>query len=208
MQNWTRPLTPTIDTGSVKAIVNIINSGTDPLYIPSKPIDQGPENECFPIVDNYIAQHGGSRVLGWTLWELPGIFIEAEFHAVWKSPEGEFVDLVPRKDKTVNILFLPDLNAIYDGYQVNNIRIPLTNNPAIRRFIQAFDKKFEFENRGDRKGQYGQVELSDADAEEYELLMMHIVHCEMQMKRLHKPLGPYDPCYCGSGKKLKWCHKK
>lgn len=207
MNKWKRPLTPHINSGSVNEIVKIINSGTEPIYISSRPIEEGPENECFPIVDSYIAQHGGTRVLGWALWELPGIFIEAEFHAVWQSPDGNFIDLVPRNDKTINILFLPVPDAVYDGFQINNIRIPLNNNSVIRDFIKLLDDKFEFENRGERRGVYGHIELSGSDAEEYMFLMKRIGYCEIEKDKLHKPLGPYDPCHCGSGNKLKWCHK-
>ncbi|WON81462.1 SEC-C domain-containing protein [Acinetobacter sp. UGAL515B_02] len=138
---------------------------------------------------------------------MPGLFIEAEFHAVWKSPEGKLIDLNPRPLKTENILFLPDPNIIYDGNQKNNFRLALTNNPTVSKFLKLHDKIFEFMNRGERKGQYGEVKLNHKDAFEYSLMVEEMAVIQMHMKNVFKPLGIYDPCICGSGKKAKWCHK-
>ncbi|PVZ89961.1 hypothetical protein C9426_00850 [Serratia sp. S1B] len=201
------PLTPCINSNSVQFLLKKINTTNSPLYVKSSPLQNSIENECFPIVEEYVQQNGGERILGWAIWELPNLFIEAEFHAVWKSPKQELIDLNPRPVKTEKILFLPDPKLIYDGYQKNNIRLPLINNPIVSNFLAMHDKNFEFMNRGDRKGQYGKIHLSDRDAYEYALLAQEMMEIEIQMNNIYKPLGLYDPCICGSGKKAKWCHK-
>ena len=94
------PLTPCSENNSVKALLNKMNASSQPIYVRSIPNQINIENECFPLVDEYISNHGGERILGWAIWELPGLFIEAEFHAVWKAPAGELIDLSPRPLKT------------------------------------------------------------------------------------------------------------
>ena len=53
-----------------------------PITDACRPIPNQPENECFPIVEEYVAANGGERIIGWSIWERPGVFIEAELHAI------------------------------------------------------------------------------------------------------------------------------
>lgn len=206
MQPHKTPLTPCIDSPSVKALLNLMKAKNSPEYVKSKPNQTEIQNECFPMVDEYIINNQGEKVIGWAIWELPGLFIEAEFHAVWKSPHQELIDLNPRPLKTENILFLPDPELTYDGHPRNNFRLSLTNNPLISKFLEMHDKNFEFMSRADRKEQ-GKIQLSGRLAKEYDLFAKEMMAIQLQMNSAFKPLGPYDPCICGSGKKAKWCHK-
>lgn len=201
------PLTPVCESNSVKALLKFMNKSEIPVYVKSKPNQNIIQNECFPIVDEYILINGGERIIGWALWELPDLYIEAEFHAIWKSPDGELIDLNPRSLKTENILFLQDDSILYEGFQVNNIRLPLTNNPIVINFLNSYDRMFEFTNRGDRKGQHGEIRLNNEDEREYKFLIYNMMIASENLNSTLKPLGLYDPCICGSGKKAKWCHK-
>lgn len=201
------PLTPYSKSNSVKALLNKINANTQPIYVKNLPNHMDIENECFPLVDEYISRHGGERILGWAIWELPGLFIEAEFHAIWKTPVGELMDLNYRPLKTEKILFLPDYEIVYEGYQKNNIRLALSNNPAVIDFLKAHDKMFEFMNKGERKKQHGEIKIKGSELIEYDLLMNEIAGLQLKMNTAYRPLTIYDPCVCGSGMKAKWCHK-
>ncbi|EJB8410427.1 TPA: hypothetical protein RHI22_001694 [Acinetobacter baumannii] len=202
------PLIPCIESESVKSLLKKISSDSMPFYISCQPNQSDIENECFSLVDNYIQAHGGERINGWALWEQPNLYIEAEFHAIWKSPEGNYLDLNPRQHKTVNILFLPQLDLTYEGFQRNNIRLPLTNNKSVHNFLKFKDYEFEFNNRGNRKGMHGEVYITDpAEIREYDNLMRTLLRLGIEINQLIKPLTNYDPCICGSGKKAKWCQK-
>lgn len=207
MKNHKTPITPVVESHSVKALLKFMNKSGTPIYVKSSPNPNLIENECFSIVENYILSHGGEIVIGWALWELPSLYIEAEFHAIWKSPNGEFIDLNSRALKTENILFLADKTISYEGFQVNSFRIPLTNNIAVRNFLNLHDKLFEFRNRGDRKYKHGEIELTYKEENEYKLLIHDLMCASLNLNLLTRPLGIYDPCVCGSGKKAKWCHK-
>lgn len=201
------PLTPCKDSKSVQALLKKLNSEIEPFYVRCQPDPSLVENECFLLVDQYVKEHGGERINGWSLWEQPNLFIEAEFHAIWKSKQGDYLDLNHRQHKTENILFLPQFNLVYEGFRRNNIRLPLTNNKYVHDFLKVKDSEFEFKNRGNRKG-FREVRLTDsAEIKEYENLMHTLLILELELNKLINPLTNYDPCICGSGKKAKWCHK-
>lgn len=65
-------------------------SDPKPVYVPLRPLDGAAENACFSILPPPVAQHGGEQVNGWSIWEWPRVFIEAEFHAVWRQPDASF----------------------------------------------------------------------------------------------------------------------
>jgi len=98
------------------------------------------EGQCFGNVTSHIEQNGGQRVLGWMLWEWPGVMAEAVFHAVWRSPSGELRDVTGLPNSETTILFLPDEKAVFPTKRVDNIRIPLRDHPKIVAFIQACEK--------------------------------------------------------------------
>src|ERR1700730_14900814 len=91
--------------------------------------------ECVGNVRRRIAASGGEEVLGWKIWEWYGVMIEAEFHMVWRSPDGQLHDVTPNLLPFKRILFLPDRSLNYQEKQVDNIRHPLIADPRVREFI-------------------------------------------------------------------------
>ncbi len=61
---------------------NGITQESFPFEALCRPLLNKPFNECFHIVEEYINNNGGERIIGWAIWERPGTFIEAEFHAI------------------------------------------------------------------------------------------------------------------------------
>jgi SEC-C motif len=178
---------------------------TKPRFVPTTPVDGAEPNDCFPLVERHVAEHGGSICYGWTIWEWAGVYVEAEFHAVWQSPSGEIRDVTPKPLPVSQILFLPDPSRTYEGRQVNNVRRPLSSNPDVAEFLAAADAEFEFMNRGAR-GQHGAIPVSASEAAELETIRerRELAYARIVAK-LPQP-GRNDPCPCGSGKKFKKCH--
>lgn len=85
-----------------------------PVFIRSTPAADAEPAWCFDNVMRTIARAGGERVFGWAIWHIPGLYFEAEHHGVWRSPEGELVDVSPQLGNATQILFLPDPGAVYD----------------------------------------------------------------------------------------------
>ena len=206
MNTYRHPVTPAELSRPLKALCQkIVPNQPVPIYVDVHPLQGAPSKECFPIVEQYIQANGGSSAIGWSLWELPELFIEAEFHAVWKSPEGALVDISPKTEPTKRILFLPDPSRVYEGRQVNNFRMALRQDPVVIGFLRKCDEEYEFLNRGERAEQH-RLSLESADIIEYQRIQITKEEFWLQMLSLLPAAGPYSPCLCGSGRKIKWCH--
>lgn len=137
------------------------------VLVPHTPLAGKPLMECFSIVDDYIALHGGTAVVGWAIWEVPGVYIEAEFHTVWQAPDGVLHDLTPRPKAFESILFLPDPTRHYTGLQVDNIRQALVDDRDVYRYLHLVTRMFALTNAGDLATQYGEISLPPKAAKEY-----------------------------------------
>lgn len=202
------PVTPAEISSEITLLCEeIFPKGDLPVLVQCEPIPGAPTRECFPLVEEKIRQAGGEIVYGWCIWELPSVFVEAEFHAVWRSPGGQLWDIAPKLEPTKSILFFQDDSRVYEGRQINNFRRPLRQHPLIHDFIQLCDEEYEFVNRGDRALQHGEIQLTGADAWEYEQLQMKKARLQFEMLSMVPEVWLYGPCPCGSGKKTKWCHR-
>ena len=157
-------------------------AGADPITVAVTAQWGKPLNECFQVVADHITANGGERVVGWAVWELPGVFIEAELHAVWKSPVGEFLDLVPRGWSFPRITFLPEPGRTYDGRAVDNIRRALVKDNDVKRFLFLRSQHFEIMNRGDRAKQ-SEVTLTRPEATQINALVKEGTRCEARFRK-------------------------
>src|SRR5688572_11887872 len=85
-----------------------IGAESDPVWVPVRPENGALPNECFYNLPDHIKKHSGSTQYGWTIWQCANLFVEGEFHAVWVSPKGEWIDITPKADGETRILFVPD----------------------------------------------------------------------------------------------------
>jgi hypothetical protein len=132
-----------------------------PIYVPVRTVPGAPKDDCFSIVPQHISRHGGEQIIGWTIWEWPRVYIEAEFHTVWQQPDGTVVDLTPKIVPMPRILFLPDPRRSYKGRQVDNIRKPLNHDPAIKRFCELATLMHDEQNRGDLADYHGPIMFTE-----------------------------------------------
>jgi hypothetical protein len=160
--------------------------------------------DCFPVVARHVDRAGGEPCYGWRIWELPWAYVEAEFHVVWRSPDGELVDITPTQTGISRILFVPDPSAVYEGRQVKNVRRALSPNSLVDEFFRAADAEFEFLNRGSRANEYT-LNLSPDEAAELQAIRRQRAAARLALARSLPNPGRNDPCPCGSGTKFKKC---
>lgn len=98
-----------------------IDQTTKPIFLKLVQVENCRFGDCFGNVENYIKNNGGSVQYGWIIWEIPNLFVEAEFHAVWVNNEGEYIDITPKVDGEKEILFLPDSKKKDEGGITPNI---------------------------------------------------------------------------------------
>lgn len=193
--------TPLQITPEIPALAGRLAPSSTPTFIQVLPHPHGFPNECFGTVELKVHESGGAVQHGWAIWEWPGVMIEAEFHAVWKSPDGFLNDVTPRVDSETHILFVADHVRVFEGKAIDNVRVPLREDPRIREFIGLAEKKYEILNRGERARQFGPIAIPK---EEIAPVLLRMVKLQAE---LSKPLaGRNDPCPCGSGRKFKKCH--
>lgn len=168
----------------------------------------GPKDEacgCFENVRKRVEAEGGESVLGWQLWEHP-YMIEAEFHAVWRKPDGSLLDITPKDDRDIQqILFIEDTTRTYDGTQTDNVRMNTTACGLVDDLIEVEKAKYRFLNKDGRDKIIGQVNLVGDDA----LVWQSITTLSGMLERLHMTGGDINfPCFCNSGVAYNDCHRE
>ena len=154
--------------------------------------------ECFPNVGQMVREHGGQQINGRAIWQWSNILVEAEAHAVWKSPEGKLVDITPHDNGEEQILFLCDESMIYSGEQIGNIRLALTGSPLAAELIELSEKteKIMSEYKPGTKIPLTELQrkIVPLASRRQELIM-----------QLNRKAERNEPCPCMSGLKYKKC---
>lgn len=183
--------TPVIISKQIRDLCEKINPECKPFYIKVNPDKNSIPLECFENVRLMVREQGGTIQHGWSVWEWPTVFVEAEFHAVWISTSGEFVDITPNDYGVNKILFLPDRDKTFTDQRVDNVRISLRNDPNIIEFLKNAEQVFIAVEENNIKA------LKTLYSRKKELLNY--------LNGLNMKLGRNDPCFCGSGLKYKKC---
>jgi hypothetical protein len=188
---------------NVKRLLAELGSNSNPLTVKCTP-EKGVElNDCFPLVETKVAEHGGESVLGWYILEST-LLVEAIFHAVWRTEGGELIDISPKPIPVAKILFLQNKNAVYEGKQVDNIRVNICGNRLVDDLIEICEASYRLQNKGERAFQYA-LTLTGNDAQAHKIFENAKPMLEMMVL---KGLNHQSPCPCNSGKKYKVCHGK
>lgn len=77
-----------------------------PVYVDYSDHGYAP-NQCHLSAKHHAMVSGGRRVHGWALWQF-GSQIDAEYHSVWETPDGNLVDVTPPKFGGDRVLFIRD----------------------------------------------------------------------------------------------------
>ncbi len=117
-------------TKGILKLARQIDATSTPDYVTVEPAAECEPGGCFQNVRAIVRRHGGSVQHGWRMREQPSVFVEGEFHAVWRRPEGDLVDVTPRTDGLSQILFLPDSRLVWDGADVETRRVMLHEQPC------------------------------------------------------------------------------
>lgn len=79
-----------------------------PTYVAFQDQGQGYEPDYCHVSAKHIAQmNGGQRVHGWALWQFSEMVL-ADFHSIWRNPQGQLIDVTPPKWGESRVFFVPD----------------------------------------------------------------------------------------------------
>ncbi len=192
--------TPNEISKRVAKLIERVSRGEPARYLPVSPEPDALANECFPNVMAKVSASGGSMLCGWQIWEWPHVLVEAEYHAVWRSPEGDLVEITPKPHGETRILFVPDARLVYDGYARDNVRMAIRDDVLVQDFIRTAEAVFKLMNRGERARMTGQVSVP---ADEFRALGLAK---NFLAQSIEQGLKEHSPCLCGSGRKYRQCH--
>jgi hypothetical protein len=138
----TAPLNP-----RTKEFCARIRSGARPQLMVIQPEPGSEPNNCFFSVRERVRRDGGLIQLGWSIWEWPRVYLEAERHAVFAPADGSpWLDISPAPVPEITArLFLPDdAAAEYDfanaGVREGIIREALAADGRIREFFRLAEQ--------------------------------------------------------------------
>ena len=132
--------TPQTISEQVLEFCSEISIDFPPIYVPVIPHSNAELNQCFYNVRDNIEVEGGNQIFGWTIWEFPEVYLEAECHSVWQAGSGGLLDITPKKDAENRILFLRDDRQKFDFVKPkwkDNRRKSLHSNPAVAQYLNA-----------------------------------------------------------------------
>lgn len=183
--------TPEEITEEIEEFCEKVSPGQTPFYVTVAPREGCGPRRCFLNVPEVIAREGGEMICGWTIWQ--GKFLlDAEFHGVWRTPDGKYVDVTPKPDGETTILFLPDPTRKFEGTPLQNFRQARIDHPAIHRFIKLAERKHELMNK------HWKGHGVPFDIPEEEIYPIASEEIEV-MKGLVGLLGDHDEHVCGPG---------
>ncbi len=150
---------PVSDGPAVRALCTDLVPGAVSEILPNEAPSWAEPNECTSNVARQVQLKGGQVDYGWRLWEtLPGLMIEAEFHAVWMDDRGVRHDVSPTALPSIReIVFLPDPRLSYNGQQIDNVRVALRDDDLLHDFIAACEALFEVMYRGELARLHGEI---------------------------------------------------
>jgi hypothetical protein len=172
---------PSDITPQILAFCQQLDATRAPLWVTVRPAPGSPGAHDITALKSHIASHGGRVQYGWTLWEYPGWYLEAEFQPLWSSPQGELIEIAPGPvaASLPRILFLPDATRVFGGEDIPNRFHALSNSPDVVSVVEhsMFLAKLQAETRTQAR----------------------------KARSLVASPGRNDPCPCGSGLKYKKC---
>lgn len=193
-----RETTPSRVTDKILELCSGIVPDQAPEYVPVAVQEWSLPSECFPNVERMVRENGGQQVNGWAIWQWANILVEAEAHSVWRSLEGELIDITPHDNEERQILFLCDDSMVYSGQSIGNVRLALTGSPLAVELVGLGNK-------------IDAVMCSYAPGTEIPLselrrrLLPLKERREAIVRMLNQKAGRNDLCPCQSGLKYKKC---
>ncbi len=193
-----RETTPQKVSDKIIELCNKVVPEAEPIYVPVKAAVWSRLHECFPNVQQMVREHGGQPINGWAIWQWANILVEAEAHSVWKSPEGQLIDVTPHDNGEKEILYLHDADMVYSGQSIGNVRLAITGSPMAAELVDI-GNKIDAVMCSYTPGT--EIPLSEL---RHRLLPLK-ERREVIVKMLNQKVGRNDLCPCQSGLKHKKC---
>ncbi len=140
--------TPHAITEQVQAFcTELVPHGPAPVFLDITPDVFARPGRCYQNATNAADQLDGQVVFGWLIWELPGVYLTAEHHAV-VDDDGRLIDVTPTFAGEERVLFLPDRLTDFKPPRPVNRYAALGRHPFIQRYVDLLRLNSELELHG------------------------------------------------------------
>jgi len=110
--------TPKVMSPEITAFCQHLEPSREPEWLETDEWPFAKVGQCYFNVEAFIAENGGEVQYGWIIWELPGIYLTAEHHAVAKKGNG-LIDGTPQINGERKTIFLPS-DQVWSGKPILN----------------------------------------------------------------------------------------
>ncbi len=108
---------------------------------------------------------------------MPGLYFEAEHHAVWRNKLGNLIDVSPQMGGRKRLLFLPDDGAVYDPLAIRqNIMAPDGESERARQMTELGNRRHALITRCRI--------LGTAEIRLYEQDQLELAHIDRQIQKI------------------------
>lgn len=178
-----------------------INARNNPIPVNIQPENDAAINSCFYNVQRKVAKDGGSVTYGWAIRPLK-YMIEAEKHAIWKTPHGGYLDITPTVPTSQQTLFVVDDEFVYTGQLVDNVRINICDNKVVDDWIFVCESIHTLYSYGRRTAEH-----EIAMPENLVPMLTGLENFAKVFEPYIEANGNYDStCFCGGQLPYKNCH--
>jgi len=197
-------LLPDKDNEHILRTIAALGIHEKPIYVDIRPDVTSRTGDCFENVLNKVRIAEGEAAYGWQFAEY-AYMIEAEFHAVWKDPLGNLVDITPSGDPTATkILFVIDRNKTFSGKRTDNFRLNTTQNELVNDIIELEQAKFKLIDGAESVDADERVLFSKEEKVQYQLVFEFSLLVDEMCRR---NMTVHSKCFCNSGKPYAQCHR-
>ena len=159
--------TPLKVTPEITALAAELGGEETPFFVQIEPHPSAECGKCHFNVMKAVDEQGGSIVFGWVIWLCNRGWLEAEFHSLWRSPDGKLLDITPDPDGETRRLFVIDRHRRWEGHAIPSRRKPLWGGIQTLQICDALNRADEIRSRY----AFGEP-LSEADAQSYMALQV------------------------------------
>ena len=196
---------PDNDNENILWTISALGITNKPIYVDIVPDIDAIIGECFLNVINKVDTANGEAVFGWKFAEY-SFMIEAQFHAVWKTHDGNLVDVTPGDDpKVKQILFVIDHTRTFDGKRTDNFRFNTTNNELVDDIIEIEKARFKLTDNAKEVDATGRVMFNEDENIKWQRLNFVSLNVD-DMYRCNDTV--HSKCFCNSGLSYEQCHRQ
>jgi hypothetical protein len=131
--------TPRRISPEIESMCATLSQSTTPVFHSVAPRPNSLPAKCYWNVHMECQEAGGTMRFGWLIWEMPGVYLTAEHHAVVER-DGRLIDVTPQLFGETTVLFLPLEDRSEEPSNVPNRYMPLSNHDLVLRAVRLMEE--------------------------------------------------------------------